>query len=42
MRKTFELPAMQVVEVKNHDIVCASPYGDVSATMDGTFWEVDL
>ena len=42
MRKNFELPAMQIVEVKKQDMICTSPYGDVYATMDGTFEEVDL
>ena len=39
MRKNFESPAMQVVEVKNHDIVCTSPW-DVNATMDGEFEDI--
>ena len=35
MRKTFELPAMQVVEVKNHDIVCTS---DGQAGVENYIW----
>ena len=42
MRKNFELPAMQIVEVKKQDIVCASPYGDVNATIYGTFEEENI
>ena len=38
MRKNFELPAMQIVEVKKHDIVCTS--WDVNATMDGEFEDI--
>ena len=39
MRKNFELPAMQIVEVKKHDIVCTSPW-DVNATMNGEFEDI--
>jgi len=38
MRKTFELPAIKVVEVKKQDMICTST-GNVSATMNGTFTE---
>lgn len=40
MRKTFELPAMKVVEVKNHDMICTSTDASVNATMDGEFEDI--
>ena len=44
MRKTFELPAMKVVEVKKQDMICTSTDASVSATLynDGIFVEEDL
>jgi len=37
--KTFELPAMQVVEVEKQDVICTST-GNVSATMNGEFEDI--
>jgi len=39
--KSFEVPAMKVVEVKKQDMICTSPW-EVTATMNGTFVEEDL
>ena len=36
----YESPVMEVVEVKQEGVICAS--GDVNATMNGEFEEIDL
>ena len=39
-KKEYERPTMQVVQLKQRSQILAG--SDVSATMDGTFTEVDL
>ena len=33
-KKTYMKPAMQVVELRQHQILCSSPYNNVSTPLD--------